>query len=201
MATTQTEVSDRDVRGARARYLATPEPIAEPAYELQSDGTLTQKMAPKPRHSVMQEELLFRFRAARARRIAQAYPELRVAWRDETVPPSVPDVVVYAWARRPIGADGQLADEATAPPDVAIEIVSPGQSPSQVGARCADYIEHGVAWALMVDPERHAAYLYTRGNDPLVPRAMALDDRLEFGGLLPEPPTLAELFDALTPEP
>jgi Uma2 family endonuclease len=201
MATKRPDVSVRDQRAARARYLATPEPIAEPAFELQSDGTLTQKMAPKPRHSAMQEELLFRFRAARVRRIAQAYPELRVVWRDETIPPSVPDVVVYAWARRPIGADGRLADEATTPPDVAIEIVSPGQSPSQVGARCADYVERGVAWALMVDPERNTAYLYTRRSDPLVPRALALEDRLELGGLLPESPTLGELFDALTPEP
>jgi Uma2 family endonuclease len=149
----------------------------------------------------MQEELLFRFRAARARRLAQAYPELRIVWADEAMPPSVPDVVVYAWARRPIGPDGQLADEASAPPDVAIEIVSTGQAPAHVGARCADYIERGVTWALMVDPERRAAYLYARGADPLVPRALGPDDTLEFGGLLPESPTVAELFDALTPEP
>ncbi len=38
-----------------------------------------QKMAPKPRHSAVQEELLFCFRAADAQRIAQAYPEFRIA--------------------------------------------------------------------------------------------------------------------------
>ena len=135
MAKTQGDLSPRSLRAARAEFLAGPEPIGEPAYELQADGTLTQKMAPKPRHSVMQEELLFRFRAARARRLAQAYPELRIVWTDENVPPSVPDIVVYRWARRPIGPDGQLADEATEPPDLAIEIVSPGQAPAQVGAR------------------------------------------------------------------
>jgi Uma2 family endonuclease len=201
MATTQRDVSHRSLRAARADFLARPEPIGEPAYELQPDGTLTQKMAPKPRHSVMQEELLFRFRAARARRLAQAYPELRIAWPDENLPPSVPDIVVYRWARRPIGPDGQLADEATQPPDLAIEIVSPGQAPAQVGARCAEYIERGADCALMIDPERRTAYLYMAGADPLVPLALAPDDHVNPGDLLPDPPTLAELFDALRPEP
>jgi Uma2 family endonuclease len=201
MATTQRDVRYGGQRTARAEYLARPEPIGEPAYELQADGTLTQKMAPKPRHSVLQEELLFRFRAARARRLAQAYPELRIAWRDENVPPSVPDIVVYRWARRPISADGQLADEAIEPPDLAIEIVSPGQAPAHVGARCAEYIERGVAWALMIDPERHTAHLYTADADPLVPRRLAPEDLLEVGDLLPNPPTLVELFAALSPDP
>jgi len=185
----------------RAAFLALPEPIGQPAYEMQADGSIIQKMAPKPRHSVMQEELLFRFRAARARRLAQAYPELRIVWPEENVPPSVPDIVVYRWARRPIGADGQLADEATEPPDVAIEIVSPGQPPAHVGARCAEYVEQGVAWALMIDPERRAAHLYASGADPLVPRALSPDDMIDLGGLLPDPPSLSELFAALTPEP
>jgi Uma2 family endonuclease len=158
----------RSLRDARAELLDRPEPIGEPAYELQADGSLTQKTAARPRHSVMQEELLFRFRAARSRRLAQAYPELRIVWPDENVPPSVPDIVIYRWARRPIGPDGQLADEATEPPDVAIEIVSPGQAPAQVGAHCAEYVERGVGWALMIDPERRTAHLYGTGADPLV---------------------------------
>src|SRR5204863_5149366 len=107
LASTQSRISHRI---DRAEFLARPEPIGEPAYELQPDGTLSQKVAPKPRHSAMQEELLFRFRAARARRLAHAYPELRVVWSDPSAPPSVPDIVVYRWSRRPIGPDGQLAD-------------------------------------------------------------------------------------------
>ena len=198
MASTQSRISHRI---DRAEFLARPEPIGEPAYELQPDGTLSQKVAPKPRRSAMQEELLFRFRAARARRLAQAYPELRVVWSDPSAPPSVPDIVVYRWSRRPIGPDGQLADEATEPPDIAIEIVSPGQAPGLVGARCAEYVERGVAWALMIDPERRTCHLYTSGADPLVPRAITAEDMLDLGGLLPHPPTLAGLFAALTPEP
>ena len=62
----------------RAAFLALPEPVSQSAYEMQADGSIIQKMAPKPRHSAVQEEILFRFRAARARRIAQAYPKLRI---------------------------------------------------------------------------------------------------------------------------
>lgn len=201
MATTDPTTSRSSSPASRDEFLARPEPIGEPAYELQRDGTLLQKMAPKPRHSAMQEELLFRFRGARTRRLAQAYPELRIVWPDVKLPPSVPDIVVYRWERRPISADGQLADEATQPPDIAIEIVSPGQPPSQVGARCAEYVERGVEWALMIDPERQSAQLYSSGADPLVPRALGLNERLDFGGLLPHAPSLAELLAALTPEP
>jgi Uma2 family endonuclease len=202
MATTPHELAAFDLDTRRAAYLARPEPIGEPAYELQPDGTLRQKVAPKPRHSAVQEELLFRFRAARVRRLAQAYPELRIVWPDPQLPPSVPDIVVFRWARRPIGPDGQLADEATEAPDLAIEIVSPGQTPAQVGARCAEYVEHGAELALMIDPERRSAHLYARGGDPLVPRALAQADLLDLGELMPEPLTLAQLLTAaLDPEP
>ncbi len=191
----------RHITAARARedFLDLPDPIGQPAYELDEKGSLTQKMAPKPRHSAIQEELLFRFRAARARRVAQAYPELRVIWPD-AVSALVPDIVVYRWARRPVGADGNLADEATLAPDVAIEIVSSGQSPATVGARCAWYVEHGTAVALLVNPERLTVHVYAPA-DPLVPRALGHDDRLDLGDLLPDPPTVAELFAALKPEP
>src|SRR5260221_9112386 len=124
MATTHGGLPHRGLRAARAEFLARPEPIGEPAFELQADGTLTQKMAPKPRHSVLQEELLFRFRTARARRIAQAYPELRIVWRDENVPPAVPDILGYRWSRRPIGPHRPTADEGTQPPPPALQIAS-----------------------------------------------------------------------------
>src|SRR5262249_28789456 len=110
-------------------------------------------------------------------------------------------IVVYRWARRPIAADGQLADEATQQPDLAIEIVSPGQPPAHVGARCGEYVELGTRLALVIDPQRGTAHLYSSGADPLVPRAFAPDDKLELGDLLPDPPTLAELLAAIRPEP
>ncbi len=60
--------------------------------------------------------------------------------------------------------------------------------------------ERGTGLALLVDPERQTVHVYTP-DDPLVPRALGRDDRLDLGDLLPDPPTVAELFAALTPEP
>jgi Uma2 family endonuclease len=184
---------------ARAAFLAMPEPDDSPGYEFEEDGSITKKVAPKPRHSTVQEELLFRFRAARARRIAQAFPELRILW-PTTVAVTIPDVSVYRWERRPSGPGGQVPDEATLPPDLAIEIVSAGQSAASQSAKCTLHVERGAEFALLIDPERRTAHIYTR-DDPLVARALAPDERLELGGLLPDPPTLAEIFAALTLEP
>jgi Uma2 family endonuclease len=184
---------------ARAAFLAMDEPDDSPGYEFEEDGSITKKVAPKPRHSAIQGELVVLFHAARQRRVAQAYPELRIVWQT-TAAVTMPDVSVYRWQRRPIGPDGQLLDEATLPPDLAIEIVSRGQTPASQGAKCTLHVERGAELALLLDPERRTAHLYTR-EDPLVPRALAPDERLELGGLLPDPPTVAELFAALTPEP
>jgi Uma2 family endonuclease len=183
---------------ARAAFLAWPEPDGEPAYEFEEDGSITQKAAPKPRHSTIQEELLFRFRTARADRVAQAYPELRIAWPN-SVAVSVPDVCVYRWERRPIGPDGRLLDEATLPPDLAIEILSAGESVMRELLKCGLHVEREAGMALLVDPERQRAHVYTRDN-PLIPRALEPNERLDLGGLLPNPPTVEELFAALTPE-
>jgi Uma2 family endonuclease len=187
------------LHAARAAFLAMPEPAGEPAYEFEADGSITQKMAPRPRHSRIQRELLIRFEPAHAQRIAEAYPELRIVW-PTTVAVTMPDVSVYRWERRPIGPDGQLLDEATLPPDIAIEIISPDQSITSQGAKCALHVERGAGVALLLDPERQTAHLYTPA-DPLIPRALAPEERLELAGLLPDPPTVAELFAALTPEP
>jgi Uma2 family endonuclease len=89
---------------------------------------------------------------------------MRIVWPDENIPPFATDVVVYRWERRPIAADGQLADT----PDIAIEIVSPGQPPSQVGDRCAEHVERGLVWALMLDPESRTAHPVQPDRRPTV---------------------------------
>ncbi len=56
----------------------------------------------------------------------------------------MPDAVVYRWERSPLTAEGEVVDNFTEPPDIAVEIISPGQSVTgQVpslrlvgGARC-----------------------------------------------------------------
>jgi Uma2 family endonuclease len=183
----------------RAAFLALPDPDDSPGYELEEDGRVTKKVAPRPRPATMQDELMFRFRGARARRIAQAYPELRIVWPN-ILPVSIPDVAVYRWDRRPIGPDGRPMDEATEPPDLTIEIRSPDQTRASQLGKCLAHVERGARMALFLDPEQETAHLVT-AEDPLTPHALAPDDRLELDGLLPDPPTVAELFAAMNSEP
>src|SRR6266566_3838122 len=72
-------------------------------------------------------------RIAERSRLALAFPELRVVFGGAAY---VPDVSVYRWARIPRTPDGRVANVFGAPPDVAIEIVSPEQSTNALLRRC-----------------------------------------------------------------
>jgi Uma2 family endonuclease len=89
----------------------------KPALEYH-DGIVTQKMAPKGWHSVLQVELAeWINRTARRSRSARALTELRTTFAGAS---HVPDVVVYRAERIPRDAAGQVLNDVFAPPDVAI---------------------------------------------------------------------------------
>src|SRR2546421_10065830 len=99
-------------------------PEEKPALEF-ADGAVTQKLSPKARHSVLQWELANRLnQSGLPGKIAQAFPELRATFGGASY---VPDVAVYRWQRIPADAEGTIVDDLLEPPDIAIEIVSPGQ--------------------------------------------------------------------------
>ncbi len=124
-------------------------PERKPALEYE-DGVVTQKVAPKSRHSALQLYLAGRIDGYGVpRRLARAFPELRVTFGGLS---RVPDVSVFVWERIPTDAAGDLADDVYEPPDVAIEIVSPKQGVNALVRRCLWYVEHGVRVALLVDP-------------------------------------------------
>ncbi len=128
-------------------FLARPE--TKPALEY-ADGVVTRKVAPKGKHSALQAELAERVnRLARPRRAGRAFTELRTTFGGRSY---VPDVVVFRAERIPRTPEGQIADDVFEPPDVAIEIVSPRQSVTQLVRRCLWYVANGVATALLVDP-------------------------------------------------
>jgi Uma2 family endonuclease len=120
-------------------FLALPE--EEPTLEY-ADGVVTQKVSPRTRHSALQFELAERInRIARPRQEARAFPEFRVTFGGVS---RVPDLSVFRWDRIPRVADGQLADDVFAPPDIAVEIVSPEQRVSGLVRRCLWYVGNGV---------------------------------------------------------
>jgi Uma2 family endonuclease len=124
-------------------------PERKPALEYE-DGVVTQKVAPKSRHSALQDVFLLSINGyARPRRLARAFPELRTTFAEVS---RVPDVTVFVWDRIPTDADGDLADDVFEPPDVAIEIVSPKQGVNTLIRRCLWFVAHGVRIALLVDP-------------------------------------------------
>src|SRR3954452_7597057 len=98
-------------------FLALPE--EKPALEFE-DGVVTQKVAPKGRHSWLQTSIAARFnQAGGPGKIAAAFTELRTTYAGAS---PVPDVAVYRWDRIPLDANGEVVDDFLEPPDAAIEI-------------------------------------------------------------------------------
>jgi Uma2 family endonuclease len=154
-------------------------PDEKPALELEPDGTVVQKVSPKGRHSTLQSYFLETINGfALRQRQARAYPELRTIFGGAAY---VPDVSVYRWERIPRDASGVVADDFFEPPDIAIEIVSPGQSVNSLVRRSVWYVDNGVQVALVVDPEDESILLFRRGQPPRVAQG---DDAIDLEDVL-----------------
>ena len=171
-------------------------PEFKPALELVA-GRVSQKVSPRPVHSKLQGSLgrlIDNF--ALPGKLAAAFIEARVTFAGDAL---VPDLVVYRWHRIQCDANGELADEFTTPPDIAVEVVSPGQSVRGQHERCQWYVDNGVEIALCVNPRprRRSVTLFRAGRDPLV---LTGDDRIPLDSVLPGfELTVAALFAVLRP--
>jgi Uma2 family endonuclease len=67
-------------------------------------------------------------------------------------------------------------------PDLAVEIVSPGDRSAEINAKVRDYLAHGVRLVWIVDPGRKAVTAHRPGSRPVVFRA---DDVLDAGDVIP----------------
>lgn len=132
-------------------------PEEKPALEY-FDGMVSQKMSPKMRHATVQARLAGHINAAVGHaRTALAVTEARATFAGESV---VPDVSVYRWDRLPRTTNGMMADESPIPPDVAVEIISPSQSPNALFRRCRWYVSNGVQIALQIDPDDESVIVF-----------------------------------------
>ena len=176
-------------------FLALPDD--EPALELEPDGTVVQKVSPQGQHSSLQFALCERINSfARPRRLAMAFPELRTIFGGAAY---VPDVTVFRWERIPRTPEGEVANVFEVAPDVAIEIVSPGQSPNALVRRCVWYVDNGVERALVVDPADRSVVQFDTG---LAPRTLRGDEPIHFGAAVPGfRLTVDELFGSLRLDP
>jgi Uma2 family endonuclease len=155
-------------------------PEEKPALEYEADGTVTQKVAPQGKHSWIQFKLCEWLNDhADPHRLAMAYPELRTTYSGASY---VPDVAVYRWERISWDANGEVPDVFRLAPDVAVEIRSPDQSRSSQVRRCEWYVAHGVALALLVEPEQETVRVFCPGA---VPALLQAADQIDFGPVLP----------------
>lgn len=95
-------------------------------------------------------------------------------------------------ARRP----GQPADSDRGfwpgPPDLAIEVVSPGERPAAVAAKALDWLAAGTRAVVVVDPTDRTATVYRSARDI---RVLHADERLDLDDVVAGwSPLVADLF-------
>jgi Uma2 family endonuclease len=140
-------------------FLALPE---EKPYLEYVDGVVRQKMSPTNRHGRFEGELFRRFDGAGDRSDPLvAFVEVRVTFAGRS---TVPDVVAMRSSRVQVDADGYVVDYTTVPPDLVVEIASPGQSRADQDERCRWFIRNGVV-ALRVDPQRQTVRVFRAASE------------------------------------
>jgi Uma2 family endonuclease len=158
-------------------FLALPE--EEPALEFE-EGVVTQKVSPQGQHSALQTGLAKLVdRLVEPGKRGRAFTELRVTFGRRSY---VPDVVVYRTERIPVDARGRIQNVFTVPPDVAVEIVSPGQSTNRLVRRCLWYVAHGVKAALLLDPSDESILLFRPDQ---MPRGLGEADEIDLSDVVP----------------
>ena len=167
-------------------------PEVKPALEY-VDGRIRQKVAAQGRHSALQAFLATWIDAAgMPNRIARAFTERQTVFAGQA---RVPDVVAFRWARIPRDENGRIADECNYAADIAIEIISPGQTIRQLMDDCAWYVANGVELVLLVLPVGERVRLFRPGQPW---RELRGGDTIEFAPIIPGARlTVRELFTAL----
>ena len=157
-------------------------------------GVVTEKMAPTWHHGVLAALLSHWINSfVLPRKLGMAVPELRTTDVASGVS-RVPDVSLYTWDR--IERDPKAQERASfAPPDIAIEIASPGQSRRKQIERCQQFVALGTRIALMVDP-RTRTIVDVRPRQ--AERRLRGDDIVDLGEVIPGlSASVNELFAAM----
>lgn len=125
-------------------------PEGETAYEL-VNGQALPKVLPKYFHSSLQETLLVLIRAW-CKGKGRIKPEWAVALRRNGVDwVPTPDLTYISYERLP--RSWRRNEACPVPCDLAIEIISPGQTLKEFEEKAEDYFASGVSRVWVVDPE------------------------------------------------
>jgi Uma2 family endonuclease len=138
-------------------------PEAKPAFEL-IDDRLCQKVSPTYDHARMQEAVAVAFRT-RLREHGRIGTEWRFTFAGSSgrTQSLVPDVGYLSFARIPRDRR-EAAQQPDVPPDITVEIRSPGDWPGQVERKREIYLTAGTALVIEIDPAHRTAVLHDRAG-------------------------------------
>ena len=128
-------------------------PETQPTSEF-IDGKIRQKPMPQGEHSRLHYKLCSTInQVAETAKIACAFPELRCSFGDSAI---VPDVTVFRWNRIPFNSSRRITNRFSIHPDWSIEILSPGQSQTNVLGNLLYCSQHGTEIGWLIDPEEES---------------------------------------------
>lgn len=141
-------------------FLQRPEIEGSPVQEF-IDGRIVYKAVPQPRPALVTIRMCRAFDAfAEPCGIGESFPELRCNYLGRSV---VPDVVFLLDEHIEDDENDDLTDRVDYPPDIHVEIVSPGQSLKVCREKLVHSTSHGCSLGLFIDPERKSIEVYRTG--------------------------------------
>lgn len=127
-------------------------------------GRVEQKVSPSLPHGAIATDLASAINSfARPARLGRAFVEVRCSFGGESF---VPDICYFLQDQLPSDDRGELAERACLPPDLAIEILSPGQTVSRPSKRLARCVRKGVRLGWLIQPRRRRVYVMRPGQLP-----------------------------------
>ncbi len=144
-------------------FLRWPEADEHPYKEF-INGRIEMKVSPQKKHSVLTLDFCLALNQfAGPGRLGRAFPELRCTFAGRSI---IPDVVFLLEANIPCDARGMLVNISILPPDIQIEIRSPGQSLKKTREKLEHAVANGCPLGWLIDPERETADVYRPGSGP-----------------------------------
>ncbi len=129
-------------------------------------GRIIQKMSPKIRHSIIQTGLSYRLMGhCLGRQAGRVFIELRCTFGGES---HVFDLCYFAEGRIPRPGDLDEQGNVRTPPDLAIEVLSPGQTVGELSRKLRSAIRRGVKVGWLIDEARRQVLTFRPRKPPVV---------------------------------
>ena len=138
-------------------------PEGERPYEL-VDGRAIPKMSPKFFHSAIQATLIILLQSW-CQGKGRIYPEWAIKLkRNQTDWIPIPDLTYISYSR--LSADWILDEACPVAPELAIEIISPGQTFGYLAEKATDYLQAGVDRVWIVDTKAQSITVFYPNSLP-----------------------------------